>query len=451
MLANPEGDKMVRATHHFPRGFLWGTATSSHQVEGGNTNNDWHVWESLPGKILEGHRSGRACDWWAGRWKEDMDRAAESAQNTHRLSIEWSRIEPTPAIWDDGALAYYREILEGILARDLKPMVTLHHFTNPLWVAEKGGWLNPEIVRWFERYVRKVLSALSDLVELWVTINEPNVCAFSAYLRAAFPPGHESLREAMQVTLNMTRAHAAAYHAIHQIQAGAQVGLAHAYRGMQPASARNPIHRYLAAMRDRIFNRAIPEALRGGKLSLLAKRFSLPEVRATQDFFGLNYYTREQVALDLTHPAELFSRGFYAQDADLSETGFISNDPEGFWLALGWANGYRMPIFVTENGVEDSRETLRPRYLVEHLLKLWRAVNFNWPVLGYYHWTLVDNFEWERGWTQRFGLWELDPETQARRPRTSVDLYAQICRTNGLSTDMVGKYAPGVFDKLFPV
>lgn len=442
---------MVRATHHFPGDFLWGTATSSHQVEGENTNNDWHAWESRPGTILEGHRSGRACDWWAGRWQEDMDRAASGAQNTHRLSIEWSRVEPTPAIWDDGALDQYREMLAGMIALGLKPMVTLHHFTNPLWVAEQGGWLNPGIVRWFERYARKVVSALSDQVALWVTINEPNVYAYSAYLQGAYPPGHQSMREAVTVMMNMVRAHAAAYHGIHEIDPKAQVGLAHHYRGMQPASPRNPVHHFLAGMRDRIFNRAIPETLRNGRLRLLGRRFSIPEARQTQDFFGINYYTREYVALDLTRPAELFSRGFYRADAVLSETGFISDDPEGFWAALKWAHGYGMPIYVTENGVEDSQGTLRPRYLVEHVRKLWRAVNFNWPVRGYYHWTLTDNFEWERGWTQRFGLWALDRETQARRPRPSADLYAQICTANGLSTDMVAEYAPGVFDKLFPV
>ncbi len=450
MARHLEGGEVVKATHHFPGDFLWGTATSAHQVEGGNTNSDWYAWETQPGKILQGHRSGKACDWWGGRWKEDMDRAAQASQNTHRLSVEWSRVEPNPAIWDDSALGKYREILGGMIARGLKPMVTLHHFTNPMWVSEQGGWLNPEIVRWFERYVGKVVSTLADQVDTWVTINEPNVYAYSAYLQGTFPPGHRSMREAVEVMVHLVQSHAAAYHAIHNIDARAQVGIAHHCRGMQPASPRNPIHRLLAGLRDQFFNRALPQALQYGRLRLLGRRFLLPAARNTQDFFGLNYYTREHVALDLRRPSELFSKGFYPADSLLSETGFICDDPDGFWNALKWANSYGLPIFVTENGVEDSKGTLRPRYLVEHIRKLWRAVNFNWPVLGYYHWTLTDNFEWERGWTQRFGLWELDRETQGRRARPSADLYAQICNANGLSTEMVAEFAPQVFDRLFP-
>jgi beta-glucosidase len=441
---------VVKATHHFPGDFLWGTATSAHQVEGGNTNNDWHAWEMQPGKILQGHRSGKACDWWGGRWKEDMDRAAQAAQNAHRLSVEWSRIEPNPAIWDDSALGRYREILAGIIARGLKPMVTLHHFTNPLWVSEGGGWLNSEVVRWFERYVEKVVSTLGDQVDTWITINEPNVYAYSAYLQGTFPPGHRSMREAVEVMVHMVQAHAAAYRAIHNVDAGAQVGIAHHYRGMQPASPRNPFDRLLAGLRDQFFNRAFPQALQEGRLRLLGRRFLLPAARNTQDFFGLNYYTREHVTLDLSRPSEFFSKGFYPAGSLLSETGFIRDDPDGFWDALKWANSYGLPIFVTENGVEDSQGTLRPRYLAEHIRKLWRAVNFSWPVRGYYHWTLTDNFEWERGWTQRFGLWELDRETQSRRPRPSADLYSRICNTNGLSTEMVAAFAPQVFETLFP-
>jgi len=137
---------MIRATLHFPQGFLWGSATSSHQVEGGNSANDWWAWEHEPDRILHGHQSGDACQWWAGRWEEDLDRAADGHQNAHRLSVEWSRIEPHPALWDEEAILTYRTILKGMRSRGLTPMVTLHHFTNPRWLAEQGGWANPKIV-----------------------------------------------------------------------------------------------------------------------------------------------------------------------------------------------------------------------------------------------------------------------------------------------------------------
>ena len=150
------------------------------------------------------------------------------------------------------------------------------------------------------------------------------------------------------------------------------------------------------------------------------------------------------------NPAGLFSDRFFLPGADLSDTGFIANTPAGMFEAIRWALKYKKPIMITENGVEDADDDLRPRYLIQHLHQVWRAVNFNYPVKGFFHWTLVDNFEWERAWTQRFGLWELNPETQGRRKRPSADLYAEICRENGISSEMVARFAPEIFGQMFP-
>ncbi|MEW6568179.1 MAG: glycoside hydrolase family 1 protein [Chloroflexota bacterium] len=442
---------MIRASHSFPRRFLWGTATSAHQVEGDNILNDWWDWEQQPGRIALGQRSGKACDWWGGRWQEDFDRAAAGGQNAHRLSLEWSRVEPSPAVWDEAALEGYREIVRGALARGLMPMVTLHHFTNPRWVAEQGGWLKPGIVSLFERYVRKVVDALQDAVGLWVTINEPNVYMSLSYVLGLFPPGEKNLGHAFEVARNLIRAHVAAYRAIHEVQPGALVGLAHHVRGFRPARPASPLDRWAARARSRLFNDLFAVAAHSGRFRSLLHSERLPEAAGTQDFIGLNYYTQERVAFDLRRPGELFARGFFPKDADLSPTGYLANEPEGFWRALGWARKFGLPVYVTENGVEDAADRLRPRYLAAHLRQLWRAVNFNWPVKGYFHWTLVDNFEWERGWTQRFGLYELTPDTQERRKRASADLYAEVCKSNALSSETVALYAPEVVEQLFPV
>lgn len=441
---------MVRAIYKFPQDFLWGTATSSHQVEGGNINNDWWAWEQEPGTILQDHKSGNACDWWGGRWQEDLDRAADGGQNAHRLSIEWSRIEPSPAVWQDSALDYYRHIIKGILERRMTPMVTLHHFTNPLWVVDRGGWLNPDIVTLFERYVRKVVSALHDLVGLWVTINEPNVYCVASYLEGVWPPGMKNLRYLPSVVKNLLMAHAAAYHAIHDIQPGSQVGLAHNYRGFRPANPRNPLDQWMAKFKGGVFNDLFPHALIDGRIRFPVWRGRVPEVIGTQDFFGLNYYTVEQSAFNLRQLTDTWDSFNFPDDADLSPHGFIANEPKGMWDALRWAQGFGLPIYITENGVEDGEDTIRPRYLASHLRQVWLAVNFNWRVRGYFHWSLVDNFEWERGWTQRFGLWELENETQERRKRLSADLYADICHANGVSSEMVTMYAPEILDEMFP-
>ncbi|RMF45510.1 MAG: glycoside hydrolase family 1 protein, partial [Anaerolineae bacterium] len=137
---------MPQATFHFPRGFLWGTATAAHQVEGNNTNNNWYAWEQA-GRTV--HPSGLACDWWGGRWREDLDRAAEGGQNAHRFSVEWSRIQPEPDRWDEEALDHYRQMLQGMYERGITPLVTLHHFTDPLWLSEQGGWENEAAIGHF--------------------------------------------------------------------------------------------------------------------------------------------------------------------------------------------------------------------------------------------------------------------------------------------------------------
>jgi beta-glucosidase len=439
---------MPQAKYTFPRSFLWGTATSSHQVEGNNFNNNWWAWEQEPGRIIHEHKSGLACDWWGGRWREDFDRAAAAGQNSHRLSIEWSRVQPALDRWDEDALDRYREMMRGLHERNMIPLVTLHHFTDPLWLTEMAGWENELVIEYFEKYTHKVVEALKEYVNLWVTINEPNVYIAYAYVLGDFPPGRQDIKAAFKVNENMLRAHAAAYRAIHSLQPTAQVGVAIHYRGFQAARSWFPPDRLAARLLSRAFNELFPLALLNGAISLPFWRVRIPEAKGTQDFLGVNYYTKELVSFSLAKP--LFGRRFYPPDADLSDTGFIANQPVGMFEALKWGRRFNVPVIITENGVEDADDHLRPRYLAQHIHQVWRAVNFNWQVRGFFHWTLVDNFEWERGWTQRFGLWELNCETQARRKRSSADLYAEICRQNGLSSEMVSQYCPEVFEVLFP-
>ncbi len=200
-------------------------------------------------------------------------------------------------------------------------------------------------------------------------------------------------------------------------------------------------------------NMAFPSGISTGVMKTPLGKFQIPEAKGTQDFFGLNYYSVDTVSFHPGKRKELFTHSEYPENAETSENRFIANIPTGIFDTLKWiVRTYPdLPILITENGVNDSSDDLRRRYLVQHIHQVWRAVNFNWPVKGYFHWTLVDNFEWERGWTQRFGLWGLDIETQKRIRRPSVDLYAEICKENGLSTEMVQKYCPEVYDKLFPV
>jgi beta-glucosidase len=297
---------MISAAFHFPKGFLWGTATASHQVEGNNTNNNWYKWEQ------EGHtanKSGLASDWWGGRWKEDFDRAADYGQNSHRMSVEWSRIQPTQDTWDDEALDCYRSMLQGLRERNIVPMVTLHHFTDPLWLEEIGGWETDAVIPAFEKFTRKIVEGLKEYCSLWCTINEPNVYSLEGYLRKNFPPGKSNLKLGIQVQANMARAHARAYHTIHELQPEARVGYALHFRPQEPAHPWSPLDRFMRKIKFEGINIAFPSAISTGILRSPLGKIPVPEAKGTQDYFGLNYYSVDTVAFDLRNRAELFSEG----------------------------------------------------------------------------------------------------------------------------------------------
>ncbi|MFH1523876.1 MAG: family 1 glycosylhydrolase, partial [Chloroflexota bacterium] len=355
-----------------------------------------------------------------------------------------------PDRWDEDALERYRAMLRGLRERNLTAMVTLHHFTDPLWLAEMKGWETDAVVPYFEKFVRKTVEALKEYCSLWCTINEPNVYALSGYVGKDFPPGRSNLLLAFRVEANLLRGHAAAYRAIHEIQPEARVGFAHHHRPMVPRYSWFPLDALERNIHFNAINMAFPSGIRTGVMRTPLGNFKIPEAKGTQDFFGLNYYSQDTVAFDLRKPSEFFGRRYYPKGSDIAEGGMNVNLPEGLFRSIKWALQFNVPILITENGIEDDKDTLRPRYMAGHVQQVWRAVNFNWPVKGYFWWSLVDNFEWERGWTQRFGLWELDVKTQARRKRPSADLYAEICTENGLTSEMVQKYCPEIYAKLFP-
>ncbi len=439
---------MPEATFHFPPDFRWGVATAAHQVEGNNSNNQWWDWEQNPGNIKAGHTSGRACDWWQNA-EADFDRVAGMGLDALRLSVEWSRIEVAPGKIDTAALDRYREMLRGLRERGIEPLVTLHHFTDPLWLSQQGGWLNPKVVRLFPRYVKQVVQALGEFTTLWCTINEPNVYSVMGYLRGVFPPGEHDWSMAKKVLQTMLKAHAAAYREIHAIQPQAQVGLAHNMRCFDPARPKF-LDRQIAHWQDRAFNQTTLDAVWRGRWSLPLGWGWAWGLRRTLDWIGLNYYTRDLLQFDRHAKGELFARRVHAPDAEMLDGEYGELYPQGMFRALRRLERLGIPIYVTENGVPDADDALRPRALILHLHQLWRALQENIPVRGYYHWTLTDNFEWAEGWTLRFGLIELDPVTQDRTPRPSADLYAAIARGHVISPSLVDVYAPELRPILYP-
>jgi beta-glucosidase len=440
---------MPEATFFFPADFKWGTATAAHQVEGGNENNDWWAWEQEAGHIKGGHRSLKACDWWE-RAEEDFDRAAALGQNAHRLSVEWSRVEPREGYFDDTALERYRVMLQALRARDIEPMVTLHHFTTPLWLVEMGGWESPRAIPLFERYVARVVEALGEFCDLWCTINEPNILAVAGCLRGIFPPGKASKRAVIRVMRNLLRGHAAAYRRIHALQPEARVGLAHNERIFDPAKPGSPLDRLATSGQDRNFNRAVLDPVGRGWWLLPFGFGPAWRVRKTLDWIGLNYYTRDLVSFDLRESGELFARKLRSPGAELLDGGFGELYPQGIARSLKRMHRLGLPIYITENGIPDADDDQRPRALVLHLHQVWRVIQECVPVMGYYHWSLVDNFEWAEGWTVRFGLIELDPETQERTPRPSAYLYRDICQANAITPAIIDEHVPELRSVLLP-
>lgn len=411
----------------FPSDFRWGTATSAHQVEGDNLHNDWWAWEQLPGRIKNGDRSGHACGWW-DHAESDFDLAARLHQNAHRLSIEWSRIQPAPDRWDGEAVDRYRGMLRGLRQRGIEPMVTLHHFTNPLWFTLRGGWERHDAAMLFARFVERLLPALSEFTNLWCTVNEPVGWAFSAYVSGIWPPGGRSIVRGLRALNQLARAHAAAYRIIHLAQPAALVGFANYFRLFDPANATSPFDRFVARRQDRFVNGSFLDAVTLGRVRAFPWIAEIPEAAGTLDFVGVNYYTRDLVAFDLWKPGQLFGRNFNTPGAPMSDGSYGEIYPKGLYRVLRMAARYGKPILITENGLPDADDDQRPAFLLDHLRQVWRALQEGIPVRGYYHWSLIDNFEWAKGWNLKFGLISVDPITQGRILRPSAHLYGQICR-----------------------
>jgi beta-glucosidase len=441
----------VKAFLGFPSGFLWGCATAAHQVEGQN-NNTWSRWERVPGRVHGNHTADQACEWWAGRWAEDFDRAAALNNNAQRISIEWSRLVPTPDAWDEAAAERYRAMLSGLRDRGMKPMITLHHFTEPLWFADRGGWTMDDAPAHFAYFARRAAETFGDLCDLWCTINEPLVYATQGYLFRRWAPGKSGVRLMRRVVAGLVRSHAAAYYAIKGVQPHASIGYALHYLGLHshwPQLVNNIGTRAL----DRFMNLSFTDALMSGVLRLPGGNIPVPNVTGTLDWIGLQFYHEFQAGLNFLKPGSLFLEYGKPRGMVLGPDSWGGINPSALYEAIKrlWSR-YQLPIIVTESGVPDPDDHLRPGYIIESVKAMWHAVGYGFPVLGYFFWSLIDNFEWAEGYDPRFnfGLYKVDRETGERTARPSAALYGEICAANGLSTEMVARYAPDLMPKLFP-
>jgi len=427
----------------FPEGFLWGAATSAHQVEGDNRLNDWWRFEHIAGKIADGSISGPACRHYE-RFDSDFALAAADGHNAHRLSIEWSRIEPERGQIDTREVAHYHQVFASLRRHRLTPHVTLHHFTNPLWIANRGGWENRETIDCFCDFVRFCAREFGGEVDWWCTVNEPDVYGFRGYSEGTWPPAKRDDGAALAVIAHLLEAHGRAYRILHEEdRADADgdgkatvVGFAKSYPIFEPARWWFPPDVLRARVERRVFNEAVIRAPLTGEIALSipgvrAVKRRVPELEKSLDYLGLNYYTRWKVRMFAPDP-HVAARG-----ATLNDLGWEIH-PRGLEDVLMRLRAAGVPIVITENGVADAADRLRPRALVESLVHMGRAMEQGVSVLGYFHWSLMDNFEWADGYKGRFGLYRVDFADPARpRARTkSAELFGRIARANGVTDEV---------------
>jgi len=442
---------------HFPKGFLFGAATSAHQVEGGCTNNQWWEWEQTEGNIHDGSTSEVASDHF-NRYREDFELARDLGMNAQRISIEWSRIEPEEGVFDEAALDHYRDVTDTIRDLGMEPTITLHHFTNPIWAQRQGGWESPKMVEWLARFSERAAEALGDRVRYWFTINEPMIAPALCYAMGIHPPCVRDLGRALPVAKNVLLAHGAMYNAVkNAVSHVTEVGPVLQMPLIEPLDPDSAADREAAAQQDWLFNQYYLEGLLKGVVAPpVGDGAEVPGLARSYDIVGLNYYSRMLVRggslEDAQHPAG------GAHDAPSKQAPLLGlrrpHEPSEFQDQMGWevypkglyAQLMRLaplacPVYVTESGMATCDETARSRHLLAHLAQCHRAIRDGLDLRGFFYWTLMDNFEWAEGYTRTFGLIEIDRDKDlARRPRDAAHLYRDIARGGAVTEEMLARH-----------
>lgn len=417
-------------TLHFPENFSLGVASAATQIDGGCKNSNWYEWYQK-GRIQDGANpdvATRHRDFLA----EDTQLMADMGIRYYRFGLEWARIEPEDGVFSDKEFEKVREEILLLKQKNIHVLLTIHHFSNPLWFEHSGGFLRRDCAEVFERFTRKVVEKLGDIVREYITLNEPNVYAVNGYMGGGFPPGKNNVLHALKVMENMGECHRRAYLAIHEMRESkgwrdSRVSFAHHMRAFAPKNPRNPWHRYCARISERLFQGKISETY------LLADEKDGRRQRYA-DFLAVNYYTRTA------------SAGF----ADGTFPGAPVNDlgweiyPQGIVECCKKLHALlpELPIYITENGTADNGDAFRRRYLYEHLKAL---CDSELPVTRYYHWCFVDNFEWLEGFSARFGLVLLDTQTMRRTVKQSGTFFTDMIKNKGVTQEMADALAQEVY------
>lgn len=416
----------------FPKNFLFGAGVSSYQVEGegGKRNSDWDVFLKKNGGIIKPDESG--AQWWERENAEkDIHALASLNLKSLRISIEWARIEPYEGKFDATALLRYKKIISYLKSNNIVPILTLNHFTLPLWVAKNGGWQSAKIQLSFAQYVKRIVSEFSGISH-WITINEPNSLVTAGYITRYFPPHKENIFAALVARENMLICHEEAYRIIKKKNPQSQVGMAVAIRWYRPD---NP-----NSLKERLYTKLV---------NYFSSLNYIDATKNSSDFIGCNFYTGYY--LDLAF--KQFHRRMRRDAADVPDTLLFGETkrPDAYLSDMGWPivpdffldtlrslhSTYGKPIFISENGIADEDDNYRSFYILTHLTAVWKALQENIPITGYCYWSAIDNLEWLYGYDKRFGLIEVNPVSGERKIRKSALLYKDIISSKQLSLNQL--------------
>ncbi|GAB7193178.1 GH1 family beta-glucosidase [Kineococcus sp. NUM-3379] len=465
------------AGRRFPPGFVWGAATAAFQIEGAATEDGrvpsiWDTFCRLPGAVAGGDTGDVACDHYH-RWREDLDLVADLGLGAYRFSTAWPRTSPEPGVVNRAGLDFYSRLVDGLLERGVTPWLTLYHWDMPQSLEDRGGWACRDVVEWFTEYALTVHGALSDRVRHWTTLNEPWCSAMLGYAGGQHAPGRRDPQAAVSAVHHLLLAHGTAVRAMRAADPDARYGLTLNMTVADPADPHSAADRAAADRLDALQNRLFADPVFLGRypqvaldayaaagVGLPVRDGDLEVVSTPLDFLGLNYYTgaavsaQGPVAADALPGGAAVERPTSEPNVGIGDARVVSRglprtamdwevQPDGLRRLLervhaDWTGPAGVPLYVTENGAAYDDEVApdgsvpdddRAGYLVEHLAAVHAAREDGADVRGYFAWSLLDNFEWAYGYGKRFGIVRVDFTTQARTPKRSALVYADVVRT----------------------
>lgn len=413
---------------------LLGVASTATQIDGGELNHTWNDWFAQ-GKIKDGSNPAVAATHWE-RWKQDILLMHRMGVQTYRFSIEWARVEPEDGQFDEEAISHIKEELMLIIGMGMKPLITLHHFSNPMWFEEKGGWEKYDNVRSFLIYVEHMVKTLGHLASEYITIEEANAYAVNGYTTGMWPPGKKNMGITMTVLSNMASAHIKAYRLIHDVRrslgfSNTKVSFINQQRVFIPKNRLNPVHQTAAKEAERLYQGILNEAMMTGEFHRPLKNVGRDRKGTFADFHAVNYYTRSTVN---------GLKDGVREGCEKSDLGWEIY-PDGIVYVCKKLTKLRpMPIYITGNGVCDLSDSFRCRFIYEHLNAL---IESKLPVKRYYYDSFLDGFGWLDGNYAKFGLVSVDGSTMERKLKQSGEFYGKMIRNREITEEMFEQYIQG--------